>query len=91
MYTVTETKQVYELKQGTKTSYKLIDEETQIVTNEQHERITEPETLKYFRRLGGSETAQKGYTIGGYKVTKLTSKNADKTIKIVRTYKFTKN
>lgn len=91
MYTITEIKQVYELKQGTKTAYKLIEEDTQVITNEQHELTTKPETLKYFRRLGGTETAQKGYTVGGYKVTKLTSKNTDKTLKIVRTYKFTKN
>lgn len=91
MYTIIEKKEVYKLKEGTKTAYKLVELETNELTKEQYNRTVSTETQKEFRRFGGSETAQKDYTCFGYLITKLISKSPDKTTKIVRTYKFTKN
>lgn len=85
------TQKEYSKNPNTKTTYILKGEEVQEVTQKQHDLITNEETQKYFRRLRGTETAIYGYTCNGYKVTKLTSTNPDKTIKIVRTFKFIYN
>lgn len=45
-------------------------------------------SLGFFRRLGGYERLERGYTCAGYKPVQLTSINPDKTIKIVRTFKY---
>ena len=54
----------------------------------QYNNITNVDTLKWFRRLGGSETAKKNYTSRGYMITKLTSTSPDRTIKVVREFNF---
>jgi hypothetical protein len=54
----------------------------------QYNNITNVDTLKWFRRLGGSETAKKNYTSKGYMITKLTSTSPDRTIKVVREFNF---
>jgi hypothetical protein len=54
----------------------------------QYDNITNEDTLKWFRRLGGSETAKKNYTSRGYIITRLTSTSPDKTIKVVREFNF---
>jgi len=54
-----------------------------------HRYITEADTLKWFRRLGGSETAVRSYTPVGYIVTRLTSTNPDRTVRIVRRFRIT--
>ena len=46
------------------------------------------DTLKWFRRLGGSETAERGYTERGYLIVKLTSTSPDRQNKTIRTFKF---
>lgn len=61
--------------------YKTIDMAT-------HERITGKETLKWFRRFGGSETAQRAYTCQGYNVIKLISRSPGRSNKTVREFKF---
>lgn len=58
------------------------------ISESEYDLITDKETLKFFRKLGGSETAKKTYTSQGYKITYLSSISPDKTIKIVRTFKF---
>jgi len=73
---------------NTKTTYILEEEITENLTKEQYTNITSDDTLKLFRRLGGIETAQRGYTCSGYLITKLTSKSPDKQLKIIRTFKF---
>lgn len=45
-------------------------------------------SLGFFRRLGGYEKVERGYTCAGYKPVKLTSINPDKTTKIVRTLNY---
>jgi len=69
---------------NTKTTYILEEERTEEITREQYNNITNDDTLKFFRRLGGSETAE---TIGE-QITKLTSKSPDNEIKVIRTFKF---
>ena len=78
----------YTKKQGFKTAYALTDTETREITETEHRTITNEDTCKWFRRLGGSETAQREYTCNGYKVTKLTSCSPDKQIKRVREFTF---
>jgi hypothetical protein len=85
------TQKEYVKNPNTKTTYLLNHESTGEITAEQYNNITNTDTLKYFRRIGGSESAIFGYTCNGYKVTKLTSKSPGKQIKIVRTFKFTYN
>lgn len=62
--------------------------EVEEITREQHGYYTKKETLQTFRRLGGSERAQYGYTCDGYKVVKLISANPDRTEKKVREFEF---
>lgn len=52
-----------------------------------HRKITCSDTLRWFRRLGGSETAERSYTPVGYIVTRLTSTNPDRTVRIVRKFR----
>ena len=59
-----------------------------LLTERQYNLTTSKETLKAFRRFGGSETAQKCYTSLGYTTYKLTSKSPDKTLSTVREFKF---
>jgi len=80
------TKKVYQLKAGTRTVWELIESEISNITKEQYTSITNDETLRFFRRLGGSEYALRGYTRVGYLITELISKNPNKNIKIVRSF-----
>jgi len=88
MYTIIETKTKLEKKAGTKNAYKEISKEVTEVTEEQHRLTTNEDTVKWFRRLGGSETVTRGYTYAGYVVVKLISTSPDKESKTVREYKF---
>lgn len=56
---------------------------------EKHRYITEPDTLKWFRQLGGSEYAERSYTPVGFIVTRLISSNPDRTIRKVRKFRIT--
>jgi hypothetical protein len=85
------TQKEYVKNPNTKTTYLLNHESTEEITSEQYNNITNTDTLKYFRRIGGSESAIYGYTCNGYKVTRLTSTSPDKQTKIVRTFNFTYN
>jgi len=51
-----------------------------------HKNMTNAETLSYFRRLGGSESAQRSYTPVGYIVTRLVSTSPDRQKRVVRTF-----
>lgn len=84
--TLTETR--YIKNPNTKTTYIVESVETSEVTERQHNLTTNDDTVKWFRRLGGKETVQKGYTCAGYVVVKLTSTSPDKETKVVREYKF---
>lgn len=89
MYTIIETKTKLEKKAGTKNAYREVSKEVTEVTKRQHELTTNDDTCKWFRRLGGSESATRGYTCAGYVVVKLVSTSPDRESKTVREYKFT--
>ena len=73
---------------NTKTTYIVEDEKTKQITKQHYENITSKQTQKWFRRLGGSETAQRSYTSRGYLITKLTSVSPNKQNKSIYTFKF---
>jgi len=73
---------------NTKTTYLQEKETSKEITREQYRNITCNDTQKWFRRIGGSETAQRSYTCAGYVVTKLTSTSPDRQSKTVREFKF---
>jgi hypothetical protein len=88
MEQITMTQTRFKKNPSTKTTFNLLDEATEVIPRERYEFITKDDTLKWFRSLGGSETAERSYTCRGYNVTKLTSTSPDKKIKIIREFKF---
>ena len=76
----------YELKAGTKTVFKLIEEETREITEEYYDNFVN--SAPFFRRLGGSEFLVRGYTARGYRVVSMTSKNPERTAKVIRDFDF---
>ena len=74
---------------NTKTSYILENSETKLIDERQFNLITNDDTCKWFRRMGGSESKQMQYTCFGYKCTKLTSTSPNRQIKKVREFNFT--
>lgn len=73
---------------GKKSAYKIVSKEIETIDEETYNRITSDDTIKFFRRLGGTETVQRGNTCKGYVCTKLTSTSPDKENKTVREFKF---
>lgn len=73
---------------NTKTTYIVDEVKTEIITEKQYNLTTCEDTVKWFRRLGGSESLQRAYTCAGYKVYKLTSKSPDNQTKVIREFKF---
>jgi len=73
---------------NTKTTYIVEDEKTEQITKQHYENITSKDTQRWFRRLGGSETARRSYTSRGYLITKLTSVSPNKQNKNIYTFKF---
>ncbi len=73
---------------NTKTTYIVEGEKTEQITKENYNNITSKETQQWFRRLGGSETAQKSYTCRGYLITRLTSVSPDRQNKSIYQFKF---
>jgi len=88
MYTIIETKTKLEKKAGTKNAYKEVSKEVTEVTERQYKLTTNDDTIKWFRRLGGSQSVTRGYTYAGYVVIKLVSTSPDKQNKTIREYKF---
>ena len=60
--------------------------ETQIIDERQYNNIVCDDTLRWFRRLGGSETPTRSYTAHGYKIVQLSSCDPSRSIKKVRTF-----
>lgn len=73
---------------STKTTYIIDSIKTSVIDDRQYSLITCNDTVKWFRRLGGSESLKYTYTCAGYKVYKLTSKSPDKQTKVIREFKF---
>mgnify|MGYP000948769275 CR=1 FL=1 len=88
MYTIIETKTKLEKKAGTKNAYKEVSKEVTEVTERQYKLTTNDDTIKWFRRLGGSQSVTRGYTYAGYVVIKLVSTSPDKQNKTIREYKY---
>ena len=88
MYKIIETSTKFAKKAGTKNAYKQTEQTVNEITEKQHQLTTCEDTVKWFRRCGGSETVQRSYTNAGYKVTKLISTSPDRETKHVREYKF---
>lgn len=80
------TKTTYNLKAGTKGAYKETEREVSDIQEQEYINIIN--SCPFFRRLGGSETATRGYTSWGYKVVRLVSKSPDREVKVVRDFKF---
>ena len=87
--TLTTTKQIK--NPNTKTTYLTESVETAPSTIKEHGLSTSKDTQKWFRRLGGSESATYGYTCAGYLVTQLVSTSPDRQKKTIREYTFTSN
>lgn len=82
----TKTKQVKNPE--TKTTYFNESIEKSILTEREYNLTVKDETLKWFRRLGGSETAQKSYTCFGYKTYKLISTSPNGQNRTIREFQF---
>jgi len=52
-----------------------------------HDKMTSPDTLRWFRRLGGTEHTERSYTPVGYIVTRLISTSPDRSIRHIRTFR----
>ena len=76
----------YVLKEGTETVY--IETEREVYQIPEHHYNNIVDGMRFFRRLGGTETATRSYTSRGFKVVKLVSKSPDRQTKIVRTFNF---
>lgn len=54
-----------------------------------HRNLTAADTLAWFRRIGGSEYAERSHTPVGYIVTRLISANPTRTVRKIRTFRIT--
>jgi len=61
---------------------------TEVIDREQYENITNDDTLRFFRRLGGSEYPIRCYTKHGYLIIQLNSCNPNRTLKRIRHFQF---
>lgn len=50
--------------------------------------LTNDDTIKFFRRLGGKETIKRNYTLNGFCIVYLSSISPDNQLKVVRKFKF---
>lgn len=64
--------------------YLTIEEVTKTITEEIYNNITSEETVKYFRRLGGTEKV----TRKGGRVTRLVSTSPSRELRKIRTFVF---
>jgi len=75
-------------KVGTQTVWINKEQFVEEISDNQYRNITERDTLQWFRRLGGSESATKKYTQAGYKIVQLISTSPDKTNRTLRYFRF---
>ena len=66
-----------QVKTGKVTYKDHADVETTDINESTYQNITCNEALKWFRRLGGKESAQKNHTSRGYNIVKLISTSPD--------------
>tara|TARA_R100001480_G_C4712392_1_gene178914 strand:- start:548 stop:814 length:267 start_codon:yes stop_codon:yes gene_type:complete len=82
------TKTTYTKNPNTKTTYFVDGVKTEKITQKNYLNIVSEDTRKFFKRLGGSETAQKSYTCSGYLITRLISVSPSKDKKSIYEFKF---
>lgn len=75
-------------KENTKTVWINFIVETEVINEEEYSNITNVKTQKWFRNLGGIETAVKGHTAQGYQIIELRSTSPDRQVRIIRIFKF---
>ena len=85
---ITCTTQKQEKKEGTKTVFITIESTTEVINKEQYNNLICSDTLKFFRRLGGSETVTREYTCSGYNVVKSVSTSPCRELRTIRTFNF---
>jgi uncharacterized protein YneR len=84
--TLTETR--YIKNPDTKTTYIEVEKKVEEIFEKEYYLTTNNDTVKFFRRIGGTETITRNYTCAGYKITKLISTSPDKQTKVVREFNF---
>ena len=89
MYTLTTTKATYS-RTDSDLSWRAQPDEVETETapwdEDRHRKMTGNDTLQWFRRMGGSEYAERSYTPVGYIVTRLVSANPGRTVRVVRKF-----
>jgi hypothetical protein len=88
MIQITLTKTDYIKNPNTKTTYIKVEKETKEIFEKEYYLTTNNDTVKYFRRIGGTETITRNYTCAGYKIVKLVSTSPDKQTKVIREFEF---
>jgi len=73
---------------STKTTFDVVSQSNRVITEQNYKNIVSNDTVKWFRRLGGSETITRGYTHAGYLVTRLVSTSPNRQSKTIREFNF---
>lgn len=71
-----------------KTTWNIETVEKKICTKREYNNATSDDTIKCFRRLGGTETVSREYTSQGYKIVKIVSTSPNKQNRTIREYEF---
>ena len=72
----------------TKTTFLTQEVKTEIIKKEIYNNIVSEETIKWFRRIGGSEYVSKNYFHCGYMIYKLISTSPNRQNKTIRQFEF---
>lgn len=83
---ITLTEISYTKKPGTKTVWVETEREQREITEKQYKNIVD--AAPFFRRLGGSEYLERGYTECGYRVVRMLSTSPDKEHRTERLFNF---
>ena len=88
MYNLTCTTEKQEKKEGTKTVFITTEKTVEVITEKTYNRHTCEDTLRFFRRLGGSEYVSRKYTCRGYNIIRSISTSRCKENRTIRTFNF---
>ena len=69
-------------------SFKQIEKEVREISQQHYENATSTDTIKFFKRLGGTERISRNYTCAGYLIEKITSISPNRENKTIREYQF---
>ena len=76
---------------NTKTTFLTESKEVKTIKKWNYDNIVADDTIKMFRRLGGSEHVECGYFHCGYLIYKLISTSPDRQRKTIREFEFIKD